>query len=160
MLDRYVLPLVTVALFVVTPTLAQEEYETYYNSRFNYSISYPAQLFKPQGESANGDGQRFLSPDGRSELLVYGSNNALNDSLRQVYNEELSRNSKHPHRTVSYRVIKADWFVVSGTDGDRVFYRKTFLKNGVFKTFSIEYDKNQKDKLDSVTAKISASFKG
>ena len=144
MLDKYVLALVCVAMFVVAPTLAQDEYETYFNSRFDYSISYPAQLLKPQGESTNGDGQRFLSQDGRCELLVYGSNNVLNDSLRQVYDEEISRNSKHPHRVVSYRVLKADWFVVSGTDGERVFYRKTLLKNGVFKTFSIEYDKNQK----------------
>src|SRR5436190_13571117 len=47
-------------------------YRTYSNARFAYSISYPSDLLVPQGESDNGDGQKFQSKDVRAVMLVYG----------------------------------------------------------------------------------------
>lgn len=138
---------------------AQTAYVTYYNARFSYSIAYPARVLIPQGEAANGDGQKFLSKDGRAEMLVYGSNNALNQTLRDAYQEELS-SAAHPRRRVTYQVIKADWFVVSGTENGRVFYQKTFLREDVFKTFRIEYNESQKGTFDAVTTTIARSFRG
>ena len=49
-----------------SPALASG-WKTYTNARFGYSISYPADVLMPQGESDNGDGQKFLSRDGRGE---------------------------------------------------------------------------------------------
>lgn len=140
-------------------TQAQTGYVTYYNARFSYSIAYPARVLIPQGEPANGDGQKFLSKDGRAEMLVYGSNNALNQTLRDAYQEELS-SAAHPQRRVTYQVIKADWFVVSGTENGRVFYQKTFLRDDAFKTFRIEYDESQKGTFDAITTTIARSFRG
>lgn len=141
------------------PAQAQAGYATYHNARFNYSIAYPAKVLIPQGEAANGDGQKFLSRDGRVEMLVYGSNNSLNQTLRDAYQEEINP-SAHPQRRISYQVMRADWFVVSGTENGRVFYQKTFLRREVFKTFRIEYDESQKGTFDSITAAIAKSFKG
>src|SRR5215470_7575220 len=56
---------------------------TYVNVRFQYAICYPQDLFVPQGEPANSDGQRFLSNKDNAELAVYGSNNALDETLGQ-----------------------------------------------------------------------------
>ncbi len=148
-----------VALPLSSEARAQAGYRTYRNARFDYSISYPANVLIPQGEAANGDGQKFLSKDGSVEMLVYGSNNALDQTLRQVYQGETSA-AEHPNRTITYQVLRADWFVVSGVDGNRVFYQKTFLRRGVFKTFRIEYDQSQKASFDSITATISRSFRG
>lgn len=139
--------------------VAQAGYRTYHNARFDYSISYPVNVLIPQGESVNGDGQRFSSKDGRAEMLVYGSNNSLDQSLRQVFEAEISR-TEHPNRTVTYQVLRQDWFVVSGVENGRVFYRKTLLRSGVFKTFRIEYDESQKRTFDSITTAIARSFKG
>jgi hypothetical protein len=138
---------------------AQAGYRRYHNARFGYSISYPVKILIPQGEAANGDGQKFLSRDGRTEILVYGSHNVFDQTLQQVYQKELSR-TEHPNRLVTYQVLKADWFVVSGIEGGRVFYQKTLLRGGVFKTFRIEYDERQKGTFDSITATISRSFRG
>ena len=138
---------------------AQAGYRTYHNARFDYSVSYPAKILIPQGEAANGDGQKFLSKDGRTEMLVYGSNNSLDQTLREVYHEEISHEA-HPNRTVTYRVLRADWFVVSGMENGRVFYQKTMLRGSAFKTFRIEYDKTQRHTFDSITAYVSRSFKG
>lgn len=139
---------------------AQPTYRTYHNARFDFSISYPADVLIPQGESENHDGQEFRSRDGRAEMLVYGSYNALNQTLRQLYSEETNPSADHPHRIVSYKTSKGNWFVVSGIEEGRVFYRKTMLTKGIFKTFHIEYDESQKDRFDSLTAQMVRSFRG
>ena len=153
--------LAALTLFVlgVPAAAAQHSYRTYHNARFDFSISYPADVLIPQGEPANHDGQKFRSRDGRAEMLVYGSNNALNQTLRQLYSEETNPSADHPQRTVSYKTLKGNWFVVSGIEDGKVFYQKTMLSRGVFKTFRIEYDESQKDPYDSLTAQMVRSFR-
>ena len=135
-------------------------YRTYHNARFDFSISYPADVLIPQGESENHDGQKFRSRDGRAEMLVYGSHHALNQTLRQLYSEEMNPSADHPHRSVSYKTSKGNWFVVSGIDEGRVFYQKTLLTKGIFKTFRIEYDESQKDLYQSLITEMARSFRG
>ena len=48
------LPLIL--LLMVQSVSAAEPFSTYTNSRFNYSIEYPANLLIPRGEAPNGDG--------------------------------------------------------------------------------------------------------
>src|SRR5205823_13499405 len=59
----------------------QNNYKTYANARFKYSISYPTDLLIPQGESENGDGQVFREKSGSDEMRVYGSYNLSNGTL-------------------------------------------------------------------------------
>ena len=59
------------SILIFTPYLfGQVVYKDYCNARFGFCISYP-NTFKAQGESYNGDGQEFISADGKSSLLVY-----------------------------------------------------------------------------------------
>lgn len=147
----------------------QPNYQSYHNARFAYSIAYPADVFAPQGESDNGDGQRFLSKDGRAELIVYGGYavDDKQDTLQKRFREaSASRSDEQPPRVVTYKLIKGDWFVVSGRAGGRIFYQKTILKKtagdspGVFKTLRIEYDESQNRDYGTIVARIVASFKG
>jgi len=141
-------------LLALTSAQAQAPtYKTYSNARFSYSISYPSSLV-PQGESENGDGQKFRSSDGRIELIVFGSNNALNQTLKGMYDETRGTGK------VNYEVLKPGWFVVSGVDNGKIFYQKTILRENVFKTFRIEYDESVKQQWDPITARIGRSFKG
>jgi hypothetical protein len=154
----------TVVLFVFAMALSimiagQETDRTYTNARFDYSIAYPANLLYPQGESANGDGQKFLSKDGHDELIVWGSNNALNERLKDVYERESVSSSDHPKRVVSYKVLKPNWFVVSGREVDRIFYQKTILTGDVFKSFRIEYSVSDKARFDQIIKRIEKSFR-
>ncbi len=146
------------AIATMTEGQVRNEFKTYQNARFDYSIAYPPHLV-PQGESENGDGQKFLSQDGRTEMLVYGAQNSLDQSLRKAFEEAKAHSPEHPNRRTTYQVMRRDWFVVSRIDDGRVFYQKTFLRNGVFKTFRIEYDESQKKVMDSLTSQIAASFK-
>jgi hypothetical protein len=134
---------------------AQKTYKTYSNARFAYSISYPSDLLKPQGEAENGDGQIFLAKDG-AEMRVYGSNNVLEQTLKDVYQEALNDLGKG----VTYKLLRRDYFVVSGKKDGKIYYRKTIKRDDQFLTFTIEYDAGDKAVYDKVTTKIVASFKG
>jgi hypothetical protein len=155
-----ILAALTVFVLGLSAAAPQHTYRTYHNARFDFSISYPADVLNPQGESENHDGQKFRSRDGRAEMLVYGSHNALNQTLRQLYSEEANPSADHPHRNVSYKTLEGNWFVVSGIEDGKVFYQKTILSRGIFKTFRIEYDESEKGLYDLVTARMVRSFRG
>ena len=130
------------------------DYQTYHNDRFDYSIAFPSNFLIPQGAFGNGDGQRFASKDGRVVMTAFGQHNAQEKSLVDLFNEELK-----PNRLVTYKVLKKKWFVVSGYEGSRVFYRKTILKDDVIKTFHIEADRTLQPLVQPMTEKIVKSFK-
>lgn len=148
---------VAVAVAAVQTGSAQSNYKIYTNARFKYSISYPADLLVPQGESENGDGQVFREKSNSSvEMRVYGGYNALNETLRSRY-EDLNRKWSNG---VTYKVIRHDWFVVSAMVNGKIHYQKTFLRGDTFKTFEIEYDAVRGSEYNDVTDRVAKSFKG
>ena len=128
-------------------------YRNYSNARYGFTIAYPSGLLIPQGESDNGDGQRFVSKDGRATLLAFGANR-LGRNLRDEFQ------SAQENRTVTYKVLKPNMFVVSGTANGKIFYQKTLLRGDRFKTFIIEYDESERAVFDSITTRIARSFVG
>jgi hypothetical protein len=152
--------LILLVLSCFTNVLAQKTkpftYDKYCNARFEYCISYPQGLLNPQPEADNGDGRKFLSNDEQVVMLVYGQNNALDETLAGKFADETAAGAG---RTVTYKLKKKNWFVVSGIENGMVFYHKTIFRNDQFLTFSIEYPKTRKKQFDPITAKISASFK-
>ncbi|CAG1022049.1 hypothetical protein DOJK_01402 [Patescibacteria group bacterium] len=147
-------------LLLAAPFVCAESYETYYNERYDYSIDYPKDILFPQGESDNGDGQIFLSKTADAQLSVYANFNALEQSLEEAFREQ-SRGGQpdDPHKVVTYKMMKEDWFVVSGYREGKVFYQKTILHDDIFKTFLFIYDEDQKDIYDAITKRLAASFK-
>jgi hypothetical protein len=133
---------------------AQGGYDTYSNARFAYSISYPGKILIPQGEAENGDGQTFRSSDGHAEMRVFGRYNAMNETLRSAFA------SAQEGKSVTYKLLKGNFYVVSGHHDGKIFYEKTLLKGDTFKTFMIEYDESEASTYDSITARIVRSFVG
>jgi hypothetical protein len=128
-------------------------YRTYSNARYGYSIAYPAGILIPQGEADNGDGQKFLSKDGSASMLAFGSNR-----MERSLNDEFQ--AAQANRNVTYKILKRDMFVVSGTDNGKIFYQKTLLRGDVFKTFIIEYDEGDRATFDTITSRVARSFVG
>jgi hypothetical protein len=150
---------VTSALAASQPVIAtpQNNYKTYTNTRFKYSIDYPDDLLIPQGEAENGDGQVFKEKGGSSvEMRVYGGYNVLNETLRSRYLELVRK----WNRGLTYKVLRRDWFVVSAMVDGKIHYQKTILRGDVFKSFEIEYDAVRGSTYNDVTDHISKSFKG
>ena len=150
-----------ILLFLVQPLSAVEPFSTYANSRFNYSIEYPANLLIPRGEAPNGDGQIFASADGQAQMIIYGTHNVFEQSLQDLFQKESqdAANAKIS-KQVTYKRQKDNWFVVSGYIGPKIFYQKTFLSNDMFKTFYIEYPEDQRGLYDPILSRLGKSFKG
>jgi len=149
--------LIFVAILSYVEASAQTNYKTYSNTRFGYSISYPSDLIVPQGEADNGDGQKFLAKDECAEMLVYGRLKLeANDTLKKIYNTAIADLGDK----ATYKVLKSNWFVVSGKRNGKIYYQKTMLKRDIFITFSIEYDESKNATYDAVTTRIVKSFVG
>ena len=149
--------MLAVAVSQTAFAIPQDNYQTYTNARFKYSISYPADLLIPQGESENGDGQVFREKSSSSvEMRVYGGYNVLNETLRSRY-EKLTREWSNG---VTYKVIRRDWFVVSAMVSGKIHYQKTIFRGNTFKTFQIEYDAVRGSTYNDLTDRIAKSFKG
>lgn len=140
---------------LATPSFINQRvaYRTYTNARYGFSIAYPVGLLVPQGEPDNGDGQKFVSRDGSASLTAFGSHR-LDRSLQDEFQ------SAQENRSVTYKVLKRDMFVVSGTENGKIFYQKTLLRGDVFKTFIIEYDEQERATFDAITTRVARSFAG
>jgi len=128
--------------------LAPPAYQTYHNTRFGYRIDYPAD-FRPQPEAGNGDGRRFVSPDGQAVLSAYASYNALEGGLAEHRN--IARAGwQAQHATLTLDQHTRTGYVLSGQVKGRIFYEKTVLKSNTLTTFLWEYPATRRAALDAV----------
>lgn len=129
-------------------------YTMYRNAAHNYGFDYPDDLLE-WGEAIGGDrGQAFESADGSAVLLVYATEADEAGELRRQYERELARDDQE----VTYRVLKPDWFVVSGYEGAYIFYQRTFRLGDGLRTFRLRHRAADKDYFASVTERLSFSF--
>ncbi len=156
LLRTVVMLAVACALMTAASMAVAGDLAVYHNARFGYSIGYPAD-FIPQGESDNGDGQRFLSPDGAAMLMVWAGFNALETPLHEEFESALTDR----HREVTYKTIKDNWFVISGYDQGRIFYRKTMLGKGgdAYYTFELLYPRELRQEFDPLVKPVADSFR-
>jgi hypothetical protein len=129
-------------------------YDFYVNSRFGFSFKYPSDR-KKQNESANGDGCEFIYGDGFN-IKVYGSNDpgVLNQSLEDFYLKEIKN-----HKDITYKTKKNNWFVISGYDGDMIFYIKMYVGSESRNVLYLNYPSNLRDKYYDAITVISKFFK-
>ncbi len=78
---RIILVLSMLFITAAQATTPEGEYDTYYNARFDFKVSYPSALFLPTGESDNGDGQYFVERRGDARIVASGRHNMEPDIL-------------------------------------------------------------------------------
>ena len=144
--------------------------DEYFNLRFEYSIYYPANILKPQPESYNGDGRVFTDMQNRNVLVVYGCRSVDIDTdlplpFEQVYKDELKggRFQTHPNRKVSYSKFTKKYFIITGIDGENIFYQKTILLSGkhndCIAQAILTYPIVEKSMYDELVKQLFSSFK-
>lgn len=115
----------------------------YCNARYGYCITVPPALYG-QGESDSGDGQVFLNRPATVTLTVWGGWSdipdlpSFTDSFKETSRGWPAGNGQAA-RVVTYKLLKPDFFVVSGVQGGKVFYQRTIRKGGVTATYLLEY---------------------
>ncbi|KGP63815.1 hypothetical protein EP47_12345 [Legionella norrlandica] len=156
-------------LFLVTSISFANEvsFSSYSNARYNYQLDYPLFLI-PQGESENGDGQKFIGND--AELIVYGSFFPILDSQKNQNQFNLEEEFDYEKKRLKQEGFELDYtyfslskniFVISGTSNTQVVYfKKIFVPScGVHLYFWLYYPKTEKKQWDSWVTKASKSFK-
>jgi hypothetical protein len=122
--------------------LAQESaripynYNQYVNRGYGYSICYPDGIFVPQGEAVSGAGQAFRADDG-AELRVHADYNISYKSIKDSFADAVADESRNA--SITFKLQEGNWYVISGTIGSRIFYRKTILDGEKFITFRALY---------------------
>lgn len=143
------------AAVLIAVSAQAEGWRLYRNSRFGTTADVPKDW--TMGEAPqNDDGRVFTSPDKQSEIIISGSFRTF-----QKEQEIADRLAPGEGETIAYRRQGKDWLAVSGTKGDRIFYRKSRLScNGaVWNSVSIDYPASQKKNFDPLVTRVSRSLR-
>lgn len=145
----------------VAQTSGAPNWRTYQNDRYGTTIDYPG-LFKAEPPPDNDDGRRFKSADG-AEFAVFASYGAL-DFDRAGYQKYILE-KLGPGKAVTYQAHGDDWFVISGAEGDGIFYERYRLSHGKEKAegfvegFVMAYPAALKRTYDPIVARMAKSFR-
>jgi hypothetical protein len=144
------------AAAVAVPAKA-DQWLTYQNDRYGTTIDYPDQ-FKAEPPPGADDGRKFTSPDGAA-FSVWASYNVLDLSLAK--DEAFTLQNLDPGQVVTYKARGDNWFVISGTKGDSIFYERHLLSHGGQMTegFSMTYPAAAKQTYDPIVARMAKSFR-
>lgn len=145
-----------IGLLFVAPAKA-DQWLTYQNDRYGTTIDYPAQ-FKAEPPPGADDGRTFTSADG-AKFSVYASYNAENFNLAEF--QDFTLKNLDVGQAVAYKASGNNWFVISGTKGDSIFYERHLLSHGGQMTegFSMSYPAAAKQTYDPVVARMAKSFR-
>jgi len=137
-----------------TNTPITSAFTTYRNPNYNLSINIPEYLIKYSLTDGK-DGHGFKYSDG-FDMKVYGNNNEnlSNISVSEAYSNELKK-----YESVTYKVLKTDWFVISGYDNGQIYYIKKYILKNHSITLFILMPKNLKEKYDNIVTDASKSFR-
>jgi len=144
---------VKILLLLLLSTAAfAEDFTNYYNSRFGFTVSYPARMgMDPAPE--NDDGRRFFDGEG-FVLTVYGSHNLLGLDVKGAADAE-----KDFFDEVTYEASGKRWFVLSGYSKGAVVYKKQWVGPDFLNCLVMEYPRERIKNYDQAVATIARSFK-
>lgn len=151
----------TLIIAVMMPLMASAglaaAWSHYANDRYGYAIDIPPG-FSEVAESGNNDGGVSTSPDGRTELRVWGAY-----LLDRSFAEEIAwrvEQDKADGWQVSYdrRLARAaSW---SGSRGERIFYRRSVMGcDGAAYYFNLEYDRDALKANDAIVRHLVKSLR-
>ncbi|MBN9011078.1 MAG: hypothetical protein J0H63_13470, partial [Rhizobiales bacterium] len=130
-------------------------WRTYVNERFGSTADVPSDW--QAGEApANGDGLRFLSPDGQAWMIVSGS-----FQIGSVAEAVSILEAPNDGEQITYRHRETRLVVISGLKRDRIFYRKAILscRDTVWNSIAFEYPASRKPVYDALVTQAAKSLK-
>jgi len=131
-------------------------YKTYTNSRFGFTVEYPA-TFTEDTPPSNNDGRKFYNEE--ATIIASGSHINIieeNETIETYYNRKIESVSS----PIAYQRLGDDWYVISYTEGDQIFYLKSIIGDDIISNLSISYPANKKDYYDPMVTRIADNFKG
>ncbi len=137
-------------------------YESYYNERFDFGIEYPNFLI-PQPPPDNNDGNKFISKNGASSMLVFRSVKIDNDA-NIIYSLDIAHDlDKYQYNSdKSVKITKDEifdnYYKFTGTKGNKHFVQITIFANENFFTILFEFKKSELKKYKGIIDYVANSF--
>jgi len=135
--------------------------DTYENGRFGFSSKYPSLLLRNKKYSQNGDGVRMQNNKGSVQVSMSAGYNVMDETIDKIYKQSLGQKKENINVTVTYKIQKNNWYVISGYDYDKdmIFYDKRYLINDVLSGFRIIFPINEKKNYTKLVDIIAEGFK-
>jgi hypothetical protein len=116
-----------------------------------------AVLSTPDGHAQKRVGRRYKTPDGRAKVAIWTQRNTRHDTPAGY----LHRTFNIPRSTVDYERFTADFAVISGIFGTRVYYIRCNYsrRSGSFHCFDLAYPVQEKRAWDAVVTRMSRSLR-
>ena len=154
-----------ILLTLLTTFIIAKTIETYYNSRFNFSIDYPSDVFVNKFFPTNGDGVILTDKSNTVTLTPSGSYMVASDNIVEAYKLYTKWKKEDKDIELTYKVQKDNWFVFSGYNhkNNSIFYEKRFCyvddeNVSVLVGYIFEYPTKEKEKYNKWIKVFNESF--
>jgi hypothetical protein len=151
--------ILALTLAAAAPADVPPGWDMYPNVRYGYAVCYPPEL-KPGPEADNSDGRVFKGPHG-SSVSAWGGYDALEHGLAgemKMTVEDMTKDVAGLRGQVTYKVIRKDWFVVSGRNGAHLVYQRTWKVKDAFETLRFDYTQADQPLFDKLIPRMTACF--
>jgi hypothetical protein len=125
------------------------------DERTGVRIGIPERVL-PRREQTAAGGSRWQSADGKITLDV--SAGLPTEPLEALFEKATAVNPNNPARKITYKLLRPDFFVVTGETPTGKFYRRLALGPQGLRGFSIGYDKALAAEVDRLVIAIASSF--
>ena len=134
---------------------AELEYLTYKDSKFGYSIDYPADFkFREDLRSENLNSKVFSNGEG--QLIISGLNTLQNSTIKDYYENAIIKASAR--NVVGYNHLGDTWYVITYKSDGYIAYSKTLWGTGSNNHFVFSYPASKKNVYDPIVEHIEQSF--
>ncbi len=124
------------------------------NSLAGMTISYPAGLLTQRKENTLG-GENLQTEDGVISLKTARFANSGAAELEKLFQNLLNEQGS----TVTYQLRRPNWFIVSGTSGDRKFYSRFERRGNEIRGYDLSWNGDKNSKLvENISVLISNGF--
>lgn len=133
--------------------------EVYRNERFGFELAYPSAVFEPGEAPEGGQGMVFQSRDGAAQLLVSAGQNTTGETLGSYRRFVLSKS--YPDAQIEYAPVRNSCFVLSGMNGDTMFYERITFRCGgkVIYGWQMTYPVAERKTYDPIVEAVHRSYR-
>lgn len=153
-----VLLVVLIGLSCTAGLSAAEQYETYLNARFGYSVQYP-DIFAVTQEPDNDDGIAFEAKDKKYSLSIWGAYNVLESNGESLLKDSSERVEKViPNSGKS----GADFYSIEYTAANEknyIFYEYGIVNEEMIAAFVLKYPKSEEKRFAEIKKVMTESLK-
>lgn len=124
------------------------------NSQAGVTISYPAAVMTQRQDNKLG-GETLQPPDGALSLKTAHFANSGPGQIDSLFQNMLNEQGS----TITYQFKRQNWFIVSGTSGDRKYYSRFEQRGNDIRGYDLSWNASEPSKLvDNISVLISNGF--